>query len=134
MDLSRFLWEILIWAIWRLKCDSLNKLKFFVENVLFTCCFSWVFWGVFPDNAGGPLLHSCLLLLFSILQNFFKIENLENHGKKNGRLFKQSCVSCCHIISNLKFFMKINTMKAREIHINMEGSIISLWLLWSQRL
>ena len=43
-----------------------NKLKFFVENVLFTCCFSiffFFFLGVFPNNAGGPLLHLCLFLM-----------------------------------------------------------------------
>ena len=41
-----------------------NKLKSFVEKVIFTCCFSVVFFfSVFTNNAGGPLLHLCLLLM-----------------------------------------------------------------------
>ena len=73
-DLIRFLWKILVWAIWRhLNVTRWNKLKFFVENVLFTCCFCVFFGcylGVFPNNSGGPLLHLCLfhllLLVFDI--------------------------------------------------------------------
>ena len=109
-----------------------NKLKFFVENVLFTCCFSGFFggfWGVFPNNAGGPLLHLCLfirrlieiisfliLLIFKLKVNFnLYIENVFLISFKYLYTYFNKTLHC---VITLHIFYDIHFYTINKFHIN----------------
>ena len=86
-----------------------NKLKFFVEKVLFTCCFPVCFFFsfFFTNNAnGGPLLHCCLL--FSYLLNQVKV-NVE-------KIFNPFtfCIVWSDVFLSLYFSFQITILQTRS--------------------